>query len=44
MDCYLADVQNQEKKSSETIAACPSALVHEFLAKGHVEIRKQLNS
>ena len=43
-DCYLAAVQNQEKKSSKTIAACPSALVHEILAKGLISIRKQLSS
>ncbi|NLX97809.1 MAG: hypothetical protein GXY83_16725 [Rhodopirellula sp.] len=44
IDFYLAAVQNREKKSSKTIAACPSALFHEILAKGLADIKKQLSS
>jgi len=44
VDCYLAAVQNQEKKSSKTIAACPSDLFHEILVQGLAAIRKRLAS
>lgn len=41
VDCYLAAVQNMERKSSRTIAACPSVLFHEILAKGFADIQRR---
>gem|GEM_PF-3706208 len=41
VDCHLIAVQNRERKTSRTIAACPSPLFHEILAKGIAEIQRQ---
>lgn len=41
VDRYLAAVQNMERKISNTIAACPSVLFHELLAKGFADIQRR---
>jgi hypothetical protein len=37
--CYLAAVQNEERQSSRTIAACPSDIFHEILETGFADIQ-----
>ncbi len=41
VDYHLAAVQNMERKSSKTIAACPSVLLHEILAKGFADLQRR---
>jgi hypothetical protein len=41
-DCYLAAVQNAERRISRTIAACPSTMFRELLATGFEDIKRRI--